>query len=187
MLIELTCSCGKRLQVSVDFAGRQGQCPACGGRVQSPKCDGTVTSVASSSDEAAQAVSAAPRLAGPKGPSAPKDAVTPRGGSAADLHNTERGGPVEDDKGKLTAVGCVLTLLTTAVIFGVALSIVQWRNPETGQPLPRMVAILAPILIGAVFHGIGTGFLRLLGLRTWSKSERDASGGGKCAFKIMRR
>ena len=156
MRIELTCSCGKRLQVSDDFAGKQGQCPACGGRLQIPKRDATVTSVASSSDEAAQAVSAAPRLAAPKGPSAPEDAVTPRGGSATDLHDMERGGPAEDDKGKLTAAGCVLTLLSTAVIFAVALPIVQWRNPETGQPLPRMVAILAPILIGAVFHGIGT-------------------------------
>jgi hypothetical protein len=95
----------------------------------------------------------------------------------------ERGGPAEGDKGKLTAVGCVLTLLTTAVIFGVALPVVQWRDPETGQPLPRMVAILAPILIGAVFHGIGTGFLRLLGLQTWSKSEKDASGEGEGAIQ----
>ena len=78
----------------------------------------------------------------------------------------------EDDKGKLTAVGCVLTLLSTAVIFGVALPIVQWRDPETGQQLPGMVAILTPILIAAVFNGIGTGFLRLLGLRTWAMADK---------------
>src|SRR5262249_42783992 len=30
MAIDLTCSCGKRLQVSDEYAGRQGQCPACG-------------------------------------------------------------------------------------------------------------------------------------------------------------
>ena len=179
MLIELTCSCGKRLQVSDDFAGGQGQCPACGARLQIPKRDGTVTSVASSSDEAAQAVSAAPRFAGPKGPGAPADAVTPRGGSATDLHDMKRRGPAEDEKGKLTAAGFVLTLLTTAVIVGVALPIVHWRHPETGQPLPRMVAIFTPLLIGVVFHGIGTGFLRLLGLHTWSKSEKGASADGQ--------
>ena len=30
MAIDLTCSCGKRLQVSDEYAGQQGQCPACG-------------------------------------------------------------------------------------------------------------------------------------------------------------
>ena len=171
MLIELTCSCGKRLQVSDEFARRQGQCPACGGRLQIPKRDGTVISVASSSDEAALAVSAAPRFAGPKGPGAPADAVTPRGGSAADLHDMERGGPAEVDKGKLTAVGCVLTLLTLAVIIGVAIAIVEWGDPKTGQPPPIQVAIIVPFLIGGIFHGICTVLLRLVGLRIWSKRE----------------
>src|SRR5262249_51646082 len=59
MPIELTCSCGKRLQVSGEFAGRQGQCPACGGLLQIPERDATVTGVAPSSDEAAQTVFAA--------------------------------------------------------------------------------------------------------------------------------
>jgi hypothetical protein len=66
-------------------------------------------------------------------------------------------------------------LLTVAVILGVALPIVQWRDPDTGEPLPRMVALFAPLLIGAAFHGIGTGLLWLVGLRTWSKSEKDDS------------
>jgi len=57
----------------------------------------------------------------------------------------------------------------------VALPIVRWRDPATGQPLPRDEAILAPFLIGAAFHGIGTVLLRLVGLRIWSKSETDES------------
>jgi hypothetical protein len=173
MLIELTCSCGKRLQVSDEFAGRQGQCPACGGQLQIPKPDASGTSGAPTSGEVAQAVFAAPGLAGPKGPGAPQDGLTPPAGSAADLHDRERGDPAEDDKAKLTGVGCVLTLLSVAVIFGVALPIVRWRDPATGQPLPREIAILAPILIGAVFHGIGLLFLRLIGLRVWAKQESD--------------
>jgi hypothetical protein len=175
MRIELTCSCGKRLQVSDEFAGRQGQCPACGGRLQIPKRDATVIGVAASSDEAAQAVFGAPGLAAPKGPGVPQDAVIPPAGSAADLHAMERGGPAEDDQAKLTGVGCVLTLLSVAVIFGVALPIVRWRDPATGQSLPHFIAILAPLLIGAVFNAIGMGLLRLLGLRIWSKSEQDDS------------
>jgi hypothetical protein len=83
--------------------------------------------------------------------------------------------PAGDDDTKLTAVGCVLTLLTVAVIFGVAIPIVQWRDVETGRPLPRTVAILTPFLIGAIFNAIGIGLLRLLGLRIWSKSEQDDS------------
>jgi hypothetical protein len=86
---------------------------------------------------------------------------------------TERD-PPDDDKAKPTHVGCVLTLLSVAVIVGVAVPIAHWRDPATGQPPPRMVAILAPILIGAAFHGMGTFLLRLVGLRTWSKPETGA-------------
>ena len=81
--------------------------------------------------------------------------------------------PPDDDKAKLTCAGCVLTLLTVAVIFGVALPIAHWRDPATGQPLPRQIALLAPILIGAAVHGIGSLFLRLIGLRVWARQESD--------------
>jgi hypothetical protein len=171
MLIELTCSCGKRLQVSDAFEGRQGQCPACGARLEIPKHGPTVAGVATPSDEAAQAVFAASGLAGPKGPDASEDSIIQLAESAADLHDLKRAGPADDDKTKLTRVGCVLTLLSLAVIFGVALPIVGWRDPETGQPLPRMVAIVAPVLIGAAVHGIGSFFLRMLGLPVWAKRE----------------
>ena len=86
------------------------------------------------------------------------------------------GNPAGDDKVKPTGVGCVLTLLTVGIILGVAIPIVQWRDPQTGQPLPRTVAIIAPFLIGAAFHGIGMLLLRLFGLRTWSESETEESG-----------
>ena len=81
--------------------------------------------------------------------------------------------PAGDDNAKLTAVGCILTLLTVAVIFIVAIPIVRWRDPETGRPLPRMVAIMTPFLIGAVFNAVGIGLLRLLGLRIWSRPPQD--------------
>jgi hypothetical protein len=81
--------------------------------------------------------------------------------------------PAGDDKAKLTGVGCVLTLLTVVVLCGVAIPVVQWRDPETGRPPPRAVAILTPFLIAAIFHGIGTLLLRLVGLRVWSKSDKD--------------
>jgi hypothetical protein len=72
---------------------------------------------------------------------------------------------------KPTAVGCVLTLLTVAVIFGTALPIVQWRDPETGRALPRIITIFTPFLIAAVFHGICLGVLRLLGVPVWKKVD----------------
>jgi hypothetical protein len=132
-----------------------------------------VSGVATSADEAAQAVFAAPELAGPKGPRVPEDAGKPSAGSAAELQDTERRGPADDDKEKLTGVGCVLTGLSVAVIFGVALPIVLWRDPATGKPLSRTIAIFAPVLIGAAVYGIGSLFLRLIGLRVWAKQESD--------------
>ena len=85
------------------------------------------------------------------------------------------GNPAGDKNAKPTGVGCVLTLLTVAVIIGVAIPIVQWRDALTGEPLPRELAILAPLLVGAAFHGIGTLLLRLVGLRIWSKSDTEDS------------
>jgi hypothetical protein len=173
MLIELTCACGKRLQVSDEFAGRQGQCPACGELLDIPTRDGAMTRVAVPSDEAAQGVSVAPGLDVPKRPGAPEDATIPPAGSAADLHDLERGS-ADADQGKLTCAGCLLTLLSVAVIFGVAIPIVGWCDSATGQPLPVTIAIVAPILIGAAVCGIGSLFLRLIGLRVWAKRESDA-------------
>lgn len=167
MPIELTCSCGKRLQVSEEFSGRQGQCPACGGLLQIPPCNDTVTADPSS-DKTAQAVFAAPGIPRPKGPAAPEDAVTTTAGSADQLHDGERGDAETDDNAKLTAVGCVLTLLSVAIIFAVAIPLVRWRDPATGRPLPRILAILSPLLIGAAVHGIGSLFLKILGVQVWS-------------------
>jgi hypothetical protein len=83
--------------------------------------------------------------------------------------------PVGDDKAPLTGVGCVLTVLTFAVIVGVAIPIVRWRDPETGEPLPRGLAIWAPFIIGASFYGISSVLLRLVGLRVWSKPEKEGT------------
>jgi hypothetical protein len=89
------------------------------------------------------------------------------------LHDLKRGGPAENDKTKLTGVGYVLTMLSVAVILGVALPVVRWRDPATGQQLPREVALFAPFLIGAAVQGIGSLFLRLIGLRVWAKPGSD--------------
>jgi hypothetical protein len=80
--------------------------------------------------------------------------------------------PEGADKARLTGVGCVLTTLSFALIFGVAIPIITWRD-STGHPLPRTVAIACPVLIGAVFHGIGTVILRLFGLRVLSEPEKE--------------
>ena len=84
-------------------------------------------------------------------------------------------GLASDDNAKPTVAGYVLTLLSVVVIFGTAIPIVQWRDPATHEPLPRIVAIALPFILGAVFHGIGTVLLRLVGMRVWSKPEPDDS------------
>lgn len=84
--------------------------------------------------------------------------------------------PEADDKAELTGVGCILTLLSVGVILGLAVVMVQWRDPETGKALPRTVAIAVPFLVGAVFHGICTVLLQLVGVRIWSKSKKDEAG-----------
>jgi hypothetical protein len=173
MPIELTCPCGRRLRVSDAFAGQQGRCPACGRRLRIPGREAPSAGVASSPDELEQAVVAAPGSAGPKGPGAPGDAATPPAKFAADSHGVGRGDVGEGDGARLTGVGCAVTLLTAAVILGVALPVVRWRDLATGQPLPRLVAIIVPFLLGACFHGVCAALLRLVGLRIWSRPGKD--------------
>jgi hypothetical protein len=84
-------------------------------------------------------------------------------------------GPEDEASGKPTAVGCVLTLLSVGIIFASALPIVRWRDPVTGEALPREVAILSPVLIGAAFYGITSFVLRLIGLPVWSKQEKEVA------------
>jgi hypothetical protein len=73
---------------------------------------------------------------------------------------------------RLTAAGCVLTTLSLALTIGVAIPIVMWRDPA-GTPLPRLVAIYTPLLIGAAFQGIGTGILWLFGMKVLVKPDKD--------------
>jgi hypothetical protein len=49
----------------------------------------------------------------------------------------------EADKEQLTAAGCVLTVLSLAVLFATAVPIVLWRD-SAGRPLPRYVALVSP-------------------------------------------
>jgi hypothetical protein len=74
---------------------------------------------------------------------------------------------------KLTSIGCLLTLLTVALIFGVAIPIVQWRDPDTGQPLPRLIAISLPVIAGAVFYGGASFLLNLIGLPVMVQRKSD--------------
>jgi hypothetical protein len=70
----------------------------------------------------------------------------------------------DEDKARPTMAGCVLMVLSLAVIVCVALPVVEWRDPNTGFALPRMVAVVLPILAGAAVYGIGTGILKLFGI-----------------------
>jgi hypothetical protein len=76
MPINLTCSCGKQLRVADEFAGRQGQCPACGGMLEIPEPDPVVRGAASSV-EAAHAVTATPAPAASAEPGSPEYAASP--------------------------------------------------------------------------------------------------------------
>jgi hypothetical protein len=82
----------------------------------------------------------------------------------------------EKEKGQVTLSGCLLMVLSVAVIGGVALVLVRWRDPETGQPLPRMVAIFTPVIAGALVHAAGAAILKFIGLPIMVKPETDDAG-----------
>jgi hypothetical protein len=70
-----------------------------------------------------------------------------------------------DENGEITVAGCLLLILSLAVIVSVALPVVMWRDPVSGQPLPRNIAIITPLLAGGLCCSIGTAILKIFGLQ----------------------
>jgi hypothetical protein len=83
----------------------------------------------------------------------------------------------DDDKAKLTGVGCVVILLTVAVIVVTAVPLVMWRDPVNGEPLSRKAAIPAPFAVAAVFFGVVSFVLKLVGLPVWSMPPKEEHNG----------
>lgn len=77
-----------------------------------------------------------------------------------------------DENAKPTAVGCVVTLLSVAVVLGVAYPVVQWLHSLPIQ-LPHEAVVPAPLLLGAIFYGVVSEFLKLLGVRLWAKGKKE--------------
>jgi hypothetical protein len=83
----------------------------------------------------------------------------------------------EDSKDERSIVaGCLLMVVCLAVIAGVAVYVVTWRDADSGRALPKKVAIVVPLLAGALCYGIGTTILKVLGLPVLVKSEKESSG-----------
>ena len=83
--------------------------------------------------------------------------------------------PSEGDKNNQpTFVGCLLMFLSLAVIVAVALTLLRWRDPQTGATLPRDALILIPVVAGALFYAIVGGLLRLLGVRVLVKPMKES-------------
>jgi hypothetical protein len=83
--------------------------------------------------------------------------------------------PKVDEDEKLTVPGCLLTAVSVVVIGGVALAVVMWRDPS-GHPMPKEIAILLPIVAGALYFGLGSALLSIYGLRVSAKPEQKSSG-----------
>jgi hypothetical protein len=65
MPIDLTCACGKRLRVSDEAAGQQGQCPVCGRLLEIPTPQTVVPGATPAPLESVQALPPSPQPAGP--------------------------------------------------------------------------------------------------------------------------
>src|SRR5438128_5824825 len=75
-----------------------------------------------------------------------------------------------------TAVGCMLVLGCVAIIFGIAIPVVRWHDPETGYTLPRTVSVFLPVLAGAMCYAIGAGICKLLGVRLYKVRSQTSAG-----------
>jgi len=83
----------------------------------------------------------------------------------------------QDDEKNLqpTLAGCLLTVLSLAVLGGLALLAVRWREPDSDEPLDKEIVVLLVILGWALFYGIGSAILTSLGLPIF-KPKKAQSG-----------
>jgi hypothetical protein len=79
----------------------------------------------------------------------------------------------DDENSRPTVAGCLLMVLSLAVIGGVAIPVVRWRDPGSGSPLPQEVAIAAPVVAGALCYGIGAALLKILGLPVFVRPKKE--------------
>jgi hypothetical protein len=79
-----------------------------------------------------------------------------------------------DDNNQLTFAGCLLMLLSLAVIVAVALTLVRWRGPNSGETLPRDALIQIPVVAGALFYAIVGGLPSMLGVRVLAKPMKES-------------
>jgi hypothetical protein len=79
-----------------------------------------------------------------------------------------------DDNSQLTFAGCLLVLLSLAVIVAVALTLVRWRDPDSGETLPGEALVLIPVVAGALFCAIVGGLLRMLGVRVLARPMKES-------------
>jgi hypothetical protein len=85
MPIDLICSCGKRLRVSDEAAGQEGQCPVCGRVLEIPTPHAVVLGATPAPREGVQSLPPTPGLAGAAGPDAQAHAEAPPPGAPAEL------------------------------------------------------------------------------------------------------
>jgi hypothetical protein len=69
----------------------------------------------------------------------------------------------DEDNQEPTLAGCLLMVVSVALVLGSAVPIIRWCSPDSGEPMPQELAI-APILLGSLCYGIGAAILRILGV-----------------------
>ena len=79
-----------------------------------------------------------------------------------------------DDNNQPIFAGCLLMLLSLAVIVAVALTLVRWRDPNSGATLPAEALIQIPVVAGAWFWAIVGGLLRMLGVSVLEKPMKES-------------
>jgi hypothetical protein len=139
-------------------------CSNCGERVRGDVCPRCRAATAIATPEHAEHAKMTPAASSDVAFSAGPPAVQPGRDPSAWL--------ADDRKSKPTFAGCFLTLLSVAVNFGSAVPIVTWRSSDSGLPLPRMIAIFAPLLAGALCYAVGAAILRLFGMPIFARPTR---------------
>jgi len=141
-------------------------CSNCGERVRGDVCPRCRAATAIATPEHAEHAKMTPAASSDVAFSAGPPAVQPGRGPSTSAWLAD------DCKSKPTFAGCFLTLLSVAVIFGSAVPIVTWRSSDSGLPLPRMIAIFAPLLAGALCYAVGAAILRLFGMSMFTRPTR---------------
>jgi hypothetical protein len=147
--IQLTCPCGRKLQIKDEYAGQEGQCPSCGRTLEIPDAAPPPPSLPVS--RAVRIDDDQPLPRPPREESSPRP---PEGGAAWNPRDRGDGEPIQDHAGQPLRRDADFFVPPPAEIGPILSAYSSLTRDTKPTPLPARAGIAAGAALGGLFVGV---------------------------------